>query len=244
MFRQEVDTGVFLIQTWGDFEQQFWIHFFPVNMEVDAINPLERASYHQGGWMVDNYLDNFQALVFDTGYTDPRTLVVKFWRGLWLGIQNQIATMPYRRPANTDPDMWYRAAWRIDQACLANEAFQSVSHSAPSASPKTVSAQPPSLSAARLPPVLPLPVAPKPPLSAPSMGVPIDINATRKTRSLPPWECYWCRDTNHVVWDCPHHIDVCQLTLEQWKELIEDLLALKDAVPLEEFGPPEEEDFA
>jgi len=32
--------------------------------------------------------------------------------------------------------------------------------------------------------------------------------------------------------------------LEQWKELIEDLLALKDAVPLEEFGPPEEEDFA
>jgi len=32
--------------------------------------------------------------------------------------------------------------------------------------------------------------------------------------------------------------------LEQWKELIEDLLALKDAVPLEESGPPEEKDFA
>jgi len=31
--------------------------------------------------------------------------------------------MPYRQPANTDPDTWYRAAWRIDQACLANEAF-------------------------------------------------------------------------------------------------------------------------
>jgi len=49
MFRQEVDTGVFLIQTWGDFEQQFWIHFFPVNMEADVINPLKGASYHQGG---------------------------------------------------------------------------------------------------------------------------------------------------------------------------------------------------
>ena len=75
------------------------------------------------------------ALVSDAGYTDPQTLVVKFWRGLRLGIQNQIATMPYGRPADTDPDMWYRAARRIDQACLANEAFQSISHSAPSAPP-------------------------------------------------------------------------------------------------------------
>jgi len=44
---------------------------------------------------VDDYLDNFQALVSDVGYTDPQTLVVKFRRGLQLGIQNQIATMPY-----------------------------------------------------------------------------------------------------------------------------------------------------
>jgi len=39
-------------------------------------------------------------------------------------------------------------------------------------------------------------------------------------------------------------MDVCQLTLEQQEELIEDLLALKDTVPSEEPGPPEEEDFA
>jgi len=63
---------------------------------------------------VDNYLDNFQALVSDAGYTDLRTLVVKFRRSLRLGIQNQIATMPYRQLADTDPDTWYRAAWRID----------------------------------------------------------------------------------------------------------------------------------
>jgi len=54
---------------------------------------------------VDDYLDNFQALVSDTGYIDPWTLVVKFQRGLRLGIQNQIATMLYGRPANTDPDV-------------------------------------------------------------------------------------------------------------------------------------------
>jgi len=76
------------------------------------------------------------------------------------------------------------------------------------------------------------------------MGVPMDVNAARKARFLPPRECYQCRDMNHVVWDCPHHMDVCQLTMEQREELIKDLLALKDAVPMEESCPPEEEDFA
>ena len=75
-----------------------------MNAEADIINTLEGTSYHQGGWTVDDYLNNFQTLVSDAGYMDPWTLVVKFWRGLKLGIQNQIATMPYRRPADTDPD--------------------------------------------------------------------------------------------------------------------------------------------
>jgi len=39
-------------------------------------------------------------------------------------------------------------------------------------------------------------------------------------------------------------MDVRQLTTEQWKKLIEDLWALKDAVPMEESCPLEEEDFA
>jgi len=82
VFRQEADTGVFPIQTWGEFEQQFRLHFFPANAEVDAINTLEGTSYHQGNRTVDDYLDSFQALVSNTGYTDPRTLVVKFRRGL------------------------------------------------------------------------------------------------------------------------------------------------------------------
>ena len=50
---------------------------------------------------------------------------------------------------------------------------------------------------------------------------------------------------NHLVQDCPYHMDICQLTAEQWEELIEDLLALKDVVPIEESCPLEkEEDFA
>jgi len=114
MFRQEANTGVFPIQTWGDFKQQFRLYFFLVNMEADAINTLEGTSYHQGNRMVDNYLDSFQALVSDMGYTNLWTLVVKFRRGLRLGIQNQIATMPYERPADTNPDAWYKVAQRID----------------------------------------------------------------------------------------------------------------------------------
>jgi len=38
-------------------------------------------------------------------------------------------------------------------------------------------------------------------------------------------------------------MDVCQFTSEQWKELIEDLLALKNTVLAEETCSPEEEDF-
>jgi len=73
-----VDTDIFPIQIWGEFEQQFQLHFFPANVEVDVINALEGTSYYQGNRTVDNYLDSFQALVSNTGYTDLRTLVVKF----------------------------------------------------------------------------------------------------------------------------------------------------------------------
>ena len=73
----------------------------------------------------------------------------------------------------------------------------------------------------------------------------MDVDAARKTRSLPPRECYRCRDINHLVRDCPHRMDVRLLTSEQWDELFKDLLALKDAVPIEESClPEEEEDFA
>jgi len=110
-----------------------------VNAEVDTINTLEGTSYHQGGQTVNNYLDSFQTLVSNIGYMDLWTLVVKFRRGLKLGIQNQIATMPYGRPADTNPNTWYRAARRINQACLTNEAFQFMLHSTPSALLKTAS---------------------------------------------------------------------------------------------------------
>jgi len=84
---------------------------------------LEGSSYYQGNWTVDDYLDSFLILASDAGYMDPWTLVVKFRHRLKLNVQSQIATMPFGRPADTDLEAWYAAAWRIDQAQLANEAF-------------------------------------------------------------------------------------------------------------------------
>jgi len=98
--------------------------------------------------------------------------------------------MPYGQPADTDPDAWYRAAWRIDEAHLANKAFQSVLCSAPSAPLKTTFIRLPSLSIARLFSILPLLVTQKPPPPSLSIEVPMNINMTRKTRFLPPQEYY------------------------------------------------------
>jgi len=46
------------------------------------------------------------------------------------------------------------------------------------------------------------------------------------------------------VKDYPHHLDVQRLTAEQRKELIEDLMALKNAVEEEKVCSAPEEDFA
>jgi len=72
----------------------------------------------------------------------------------------------------------------------------------------------------------------------------MDVDAVWKTCSLPLQGCYWCREANHLVKDCPHCLDVWRLTMEQRKELIEDLMALKDAVEEEEVCSALKEDFA
>jgi len=243
LFRQEVNTGVFPIQSWADFERRFQSQFFPVNAEADAVNALEGSSYYQGNRTVDDYLDCFLTLVSDAGYTNPRTLVVKFRRGLKMNIQGQIATMPFGRPADTDPEAWYAAAWRINQARLTNEAFQSTLWSTTMAPMCSAFPRPTPLLMLRLPQSAPPPVLPRPTLPVPSRGIPMDVDTVWKARPTPPRGCYRCGEPNHLVKDCPHRLDVQRLTAEQWEELIEDLMALKDAVTEEEVGSSPEEDF-
>jgi len=185
LFYQETDTGIFPIRSWTDFEQQFWSQFFLINVEADAVNTLEGSSYYQGNWMVDNYLDSFLTLISDARYIDPRTLVVKFRQELKLNIQSQIATIPFRRPVDTDLEAWYAATQRINQAQLTNEAFQSTLWSTISAPTHSALPQPTPLSIL-YPPLIALPpILPRPPLPIPSGGIPIDVDAVQKTCSLP-----------------------------------------------------------
>ena len=45
---------------------------------------------------MDDYLDEFLDLIVESGYTDSKTLVIEFRRGLDLQIQNAVATMTNR----------------------------------------------------------------------------------------------------------------------------------------------------
>ena len=109
---------------WDAFEKEFREHFFPYNSEEQATNKLEGNSYFQGSRTVDEYLDTFLDLVSTSGYTDPKTIVVKFRRGLDQTIASTIATMPSDRPSDTKPDEWYKAASRIEQSIAADKAFR------------------------------------------------------------------------------------------------------------------------
>src|SRR6202171_6516515 len=113
---------------WDDFRSRFRTEFFPLHSDAVATNKLEGTSYFQGRRTVDDYLDDFRDLISDSGYSDPKTIVVKFRRGLNPSIADAVATMASGRPDDLDPEAWYEAAIRFNQNQAANATFRS-SHS-------------------------------------------------------------------------------------------------------------------
>ena len=67
----------------------------------------------------------------------------------------------------------------------------------------------------------------------------MDVDTVWKTHPTPLRGCYRCGEPNHLVKDCPYHLDVRRLTAEQQEELIEDLIALKDAEQKRKLAPPQ-----
>ena len=110
---ENADQSKFL--DWEDFATTFRMEFTPAHSNALAINRLESTAYYQKAHPLDEYVDEFQDLIADSGYSNPKTIVVKFQRGLSTQIQNSIATMASGRPSNASPEAWYAMARVVDQ---------------------------------------------------------------------------------------------------------------------------------
>jgi hypothetical protein len=77
---------------WDHFRSVFRNEFYPLHADAVATNILERQTYFQGDRDVDDYLDDFRDLISESGYTSPKTIVVKFRRGLDPKIGDAVAT--------------------------------------------------------------------------------------------------------------------------------------------------------
>ena len=226
---------------WNDFRDEFKKEFCPAHEDAVALNRLESSAYYQRNRSLDDYLDEFLDLVADSGYTDPKTIVVKFRRGLNSQIQNAVATMASGRPSDTQPDEWYNMARTVDQNRATNEAFSSSSRNmAP------IPSRPVGTSTIRLAPPTQRHAHTVP---TPGNPVPMDVDLLRKKTSLPS-SCFRCGKTGHFGRDCPDRFDVRTLSLDELQEILENRLAQLDVAPPElndPIGPIEEksdqEDF-
>ena len=226
---------------WDHFREEFKKEFTPAHADTLAINRLESMAYFQKNRPLDDYIDEFQDLITEAGYTDPKTIVIKFRRGLNAQVQNAVATMASGRPSDTDPDGWYSMARTVDQNRATNEAFASayrlptVAHGRSGATPTT-----------RLTPAV---VSQGHAHAVPTPGnpVPMDIDASRR-RTLGSTLCFRCKKPGHFGKDCPDRYDVRAMTVDELQEVLEIRLAQLDVVPTEpppdsQIVPVESEDF-
>ena len=196
---------------------------------------MEGNSYFQGKRSVDDYLDQFRDLIYDSGYVDQKTIVVKFRRGLDRRISSAIGAMATGRPTDVDSEGWFSLAIQLDQNRAADEAFQASHHT-----PQTLVPQSSNPRASFTP--LPRLLAASQPVRfahtnpTPSNPVPMDIDVACKAKSIND-NCWRYGEPGHWAKDCKLRFDVRHMTVDELPALVEDRLAALDVVQSE----PEEE---
>ena len=216
---------------WEGFRDEFKKEFCPAHTEATAINRLESTAYFQRNRSVDAYLDEFIDLIVEAGYTDAKTVVIKFRKGLDPQIQNAIATMTNGRPSDMDTGGWYGAARTIDENKATNEAFRSSYRSPAVTQTSTQAPSRPAFNALKFP-------APKPSGPSPGNPVPMDVDAARKKLA-----CYRCGSLEHLSNRCPLRFDIRNLSVEELQEHLSYRLAELDVAPMEPEPEEEKEDF-
>jgi hypothetical protein len=212
--RSEARTGEPMYSTWKAFETAFVAAFCPKNEAVAALTRLESTRYYQGKRSVDEYIDEFDDLVDEAGYTDGLAIVMKFRRGLDRQIQDRIAELGMNRPSDNDPEEWYEAARLFDQNRAANEAFHATARSTSSQATK-------SFFSITRPVGEPL-LVPKTPATPATNRLPI----TAEMR--PVGVCHRCQKPGHYAKQCPLAHDVRYMSMDEKQDLLEQLLAEKD----------------
>jgi hypothetical protein len=99
---------------WPAFHVAFIENFLPANESTAAILRLESDCFYQGKCTINEYLNEFKALVQCSGYKEKLGIVIKFHCSLNHKIHNKIAESGPLRPDDEQPDLWYEAAQLLD----------------------------------------------------------------------------------------------------------------------------------